>query len=817
MYNMHKFFARKQEDVINEYIKAYTNKSDIVLDPFCGSGVMVAEALRLGRKAVGIDINPVAIFITRNTIKYVDPEKIRKEFKEIEREIKDDINGLYLTSCRRCKDNTLEVICFTWDKGKLVDVRYECPHHGKIISPVNERDIELYERIERGEPEEFFDKKGACKYWYPTDALYYKDGTPFLKKERFESVDDIFTKRNLITLAKLLDRIKKIEDVDLKEAFLFAFSSITHLSSRMTPVRPSRPFSSAWVQQSYWYCPNNMESNVWNLFVRAVEERQSLISAKNDLPEHFEALKEAKNFEQLEKATKQHFLLTQSAIDALEELGENTIDYVITDPPYGHSIQYAELLFMWGCWLGLMENFDEIARGEIVENSKQRKTEKEYENMLYVAFRKVFDVLKPERYCTITFHNPKLKYRNILYRSVVMAGFEFKKIIYQPPPRPSAKSLLQPYGSLNGDYFFRFKKPRIKQKKDYGTIDEKRVEILIVNVAKRIIAERGEPTHYTFIQNSIDPILYEELRKYGLVMDFQPESVKKILNKNVGKIFELVEMEVGKKGQKSLMGKGWWFTNPSEHRLDIPLNKRVDEAIVNLLMRERKVSFTEVLTEVYTRFQNALTPEQNTILDILKENAVPIKGGKWEIKPFIEKIKQQHEEMVFYLANLGIKAGFRVDIAKDEYGKPFKEKRLDSILPLTSLELKQTTENQAKRIRSIDVIWHDGKDVVAEFEVEHSTSIVDAIVRGSNIESTETLRIMVIPKEREDLVHRRFREPAMQSMMKNMKWKVMTYGTLKKIFQEYKTKKLNLINLKSHTREPLSKGQKEKVVQKRLM
>ena len=438
--------------------------------------------------------------------------------------------------------------------------------------------------------------------------------------------------------------------------------------------------------------------------------------------------------------------------------------------------------------------------------------------MLYVAFRKVFDVLKPERYCTITFHNPKLKYRNILYRSVVMAGFEFKKIIYQPPPRPSAKSLLQPYGSLNGDYFFRFKKPRIKQKKDYGTIDEKRVEILIVNVAKRIIAERGEPTHYTFIQNSIDPILYEELRKYGLVMDFQPESVKKILNKNVGKIFELVEMEVGKKGQKSLMGKGWWFTNPSEHRLDIPLNKRVDEAIVNLLMRERKVSFTEVLTEVYTRFQNALTPEQNTILDILKENAIPIKGGKWEIKPFIEKIKQQHEEMVFYLANLGIKTGFHVDVAKDEYGKPFKEKRLDSILPLTSLELKQTTENQAKRIRSIDVIWHDGENVVAEFEVEHSTSIVDAIVRGSNIKSTDILRVMVIPEEREDLVHRRFQEPAMRSMMKNMAWTVMTYKALKNFFQECRIKKqIRIEDFKLRTREPLSKKQKEQVIQRKIM
>ena len=48
-----------------------------------------------------------------------------------------------------------------------------------------------------------------------------------------------------------------------------------------------------------------------------------------------------------------------------------------------------------------MDNFNDIARGEIVENARQRKTEKEYENMLYVAFRKVFDVLKPEGYCTM--------------------------------------------------------------------------------------------------------------------------------------------------------------------------------------------------------------------------------------------------------------------------------------------------------------------------------------------------------------------------------------------------------------------------------
>jgi len=818
MYIMHKFFARKEEDVIREYIKIYSKEGEIVLDPFCGSGVMVGEALRLNRKAVGIDINPVAIFITKNTIEYISPSKIRDEFNKIKLDVKNDINKLYLTKCRHCNENILPAICFTWNKGNIVDVRYECPHHGKIISPVNKEDVKRYNEIEQGQLNEFFNKKGKCKFWYPTERLYYEDGTPFKEKQQYESVDELFTKRNIIALAKLLDRIEKIEDSTLRESFKFAFSSLTHLASKMMPVRPTRPFSSGWTQHSYWYAENFMESNVWDLFERAVIERQSLIAAKEDLPIDFKSKKQATKFEQLEDGNKQHYLLALSAIDALDEIKENSIDYVITDPPYGHSVQYAELLFMWGCWLKLMDNFKDIVKGEIIENSKQNKDSKYYENMLYVAFRKVFQVLKPGKYCTVTFHNPDLKYRNILFRSVVMAGFEFEKIIYQPPPRPSAKSLLQPFGSLEGDYFFRFKKPIQRKEESLKTVDQTRVETLIVSIATKIIAERGEPTDYTFIQNSIDPILYEELRKYGLVMDFEPKSVEKTLKKYIGKIFQLVDIEIGKKNQKTLIGKGWWFVDPNEHRLDIPLKKRVDEAIVNVLRRKRKVNFTEVLTEVYTRFQNSLTPEGHTILEILKENAIPVADGKWEIRPFIEKIQEKHEEMVYYLAILGCKAGYNIDIAKDEYGKFFNGKRLESLLSLTKLKLFGIKDNQLKRIRSIDVIWHNGKEIIVEFEVEHSTSLVDAVIRGSNITSKDVKRIMVVPKEREDLAHRRFKEPAMQSMMKDMDWNIFTYDTLEKLFLKFKNEKsLDITEVLSTTHKPISNKQKEMKNQTRLM
>ena len=49
MYLMHKYWARKPHNVVREYIEHYTKKGDIVLDPFCGSGVTVLEALKADR------------------------------------------------------------------------------------------------------------------------------------------------------------------------------------------------------------------------------------------------------------------------------------------------------------------------------------------------------------------------------------------------------------------------------------------------------------------------------------------------------------------------------------------------------------------------------------------------------------------------------------------------------------------------------------------------------------------------------------------------------------------------------------------------
>jgi hypothetical protein len=102
--------------------------------------------------------------------------------------------------------------------------------------------------------------------------------------------------------------------------------------------------------------------------------------------------------------------------------------------------------------------------------------------------------------------------------------------------------------------------------------------------------------------------------------------------------------------------------------------------------------------------------------------------------------------------------------------------------------------SKLERINLIDVIWHNGDKIVAEFEVEHSTSIVDAIIRGSNIEDS-VIRIIVIPEEREDFVSRKFSEPAMKDMIKKNYSEIMTYDSLSEYFE--KTNRVTILTQKN--------------------
>lgn len=64
-HGFYRYPARFGEVFVREAIAQFSRKGDVVLDPFCGGGTTIVEALSCGRKAIGADISPLAIFVAR--------------------------------------------------------------------------------------------------------------------------------------------------------------------------------------------------------------------------------------------------------------------------------------------------------------------------------------------------------------------------------------------------------------------------------------------------------------------------------------------------------------------------------------------------------------------------------------------------------------------------------------------------------------------------------------------------------------------------------------------------------------------------------
>ncbi|MHA1230964.1 MAG: DNA-methyltransferase [Candidatus Helarchaeota archaeon] len=69
--------TQKPEALLKRIIKISSNKGDIVLDAFCGSGTTVSVAKKLQRHFIGIDISYDACKITAERINYPAPKIIR--------------------------------------------------------------------------------------------------------------------------------------------------------------------------------------------------------------------------------------------------------------------------------------------------------------------------------------------------------------------------------------------------------------------------------------------------------------------------------------------------------------------------------------------------------------------------------------------------------------------------------------------------------------------------------------------------------------------------------------------------------------------
>lgn len=161
IYQMHKWFARRAscvfraillgclkplpldehgkptktgaQVIMEEFYKNHTDDPDtmdkVVLDPFMGGGTTVVEALRLGCRVIGIDLNPVAWFIVKTEVEPVDLAALQDAFERLaERQVpwsgtsvRETLLSQYRTECPCCDAGREEadIIYTFWVKSAI--------------------------------------------------------------------------------------------------------------------------------------------------------------------------------------------------------------------------------------------------------------------------------------------------------------------------------------------------------------------------------------------------------------------------------------------------------------------------------------------------------------------------------------------------------------------------------------------------------------------------------------------------------------------------------------------------------------------------
>lgn len=609
IYTSMKYWGKKPHNVWHEYIKNYTPKNGVFLDPFAGSGMSGIEAVRAGRKAICLDINPLTTFIFDVYCSDFNALKFEKEAEAIYLKVLNNEwyqnhylyeEGYILHNSKYKKVHCYEV-CFSSLDGKK---RFE-----RIP---NELDVQ----------KDMDSKQGAIQTPYPNKT--FRDSTAFsltFRKSVGEHYSDLFTHKNLIVLSLIFDEILKVKEESVKKQLLFGFIQSVHLCTRMCVPRSKktkRDYSTSWGRSAYFIASTEMEMNPLLVFKNNCIGKQSVSSCLSYLKKYVGAIK-GKNITFDSKIdTNEDYNLWYGIKDSkrLSSLvAKGGVDFVITDPPYGGLVPYLDLSYIWLAWLELVNPIYNPNYSEEISINNTKQIVDFREDMAKVL-SELSVVLKDNSKIVLTFNNKDAQVWKALLGSILDSGHTVEKVLHQQNLRSGESNVKDKYGTSSSDFYIRC----VKSDTTYEEIPITDVHEFILEQAKTIILERGEPTPYQILFNGI----LTKLSSFPIVFqNFDDDLVVALKSTNQ---FEVVQ------NNDSLAGNYWWIKD-MDINLDNPksLTSQVKQLITTLFEKNENISHEKLLSEVYKKFPNGLSPDAVMLEKTIKEIAER-KGVIWQRK-----------------------------------------------------------------------------------------------------------------------------------------------------------------------------------------
>ena len=533
LYTAMKYWGKKPHNIWHTYIKTYTPKQGLYLDPFAGSAMSAFEAVRAGRKALAFDLNPLTSFLIKTYSSSFNQHNFQQNVQRIINIINQDLiyQEYFSTVCKVCQKQA-KVQHFKWESQKIYELGIDCHHCEKLLTAKpKENDIKQSQSM------------GSIDipYWYPIDSFPPSPSfsAHFISRVGGPYFYHLWTKRNLYIISKIFNEIQKTKSQNIKNQLLLGFIKTLHLCSKMCVPRRAgakRPFSTSWGRSAYILANRQMEMNPLLVFKSSCRGKQSVESALLSLKKYLGKTPKALYVDKSNKSHRhKNFDIKYGIIDIntiLNFVDEKSIDFILTDPPYGGLVPYMDLSMIWLVWLKKIDaKYMPNLQSEITIKDKKNMTD--YNLKFQKAIKNIYKVLKPEGKVVFTFHNKNIKIWNAFLKAIRLGGFKIEQVIHQQNKRTGESNVANPYGTSGTDFYIRcVKEPMDKFK--ISSSNQQEFITKVIETAKELIAQRNEPTPYQILFNGI----LSEISSAGFDIEDFDINIKTILEKKMGSVFK---------------------------------------------------------------------------------------------------------------------------------------------------------------------------------------------------------------------------------------------------------------------------------------
>lgn len=312
----------------------------------------------------------------------------------------------------------------------------------KVYLPINKFDIQLYDNSKDMLPD--FAKL------IPNERLTHGHNTKQVLNYNYKYWNQMFNSRQLVALAILLSEINKIEDVETKKLFVCLFSGLLEFNNMFASFKGEGTGAVRHMFFHHILKPElqPIEANVWGTpkssgsFSTLYKSR--IIKALNYKNDPFElklTKKGSKNISEkvfgINYPVKNRIASNYSEFvddnvtylsvgdSSKTDLEKETVDLVITDPPFFDNVHYSELADFFYVWIRKFFEEDLIFKEETTRsiNEVQNINVNLFGDRLAAVFKECSRVLKKNGLLIFTYHHSKYEGWISVYRSIREAGF----------------------------------------------------------------------------------------------------------------------------------------------------------------------------------------------------------------------------------------------------------------------------------------------------------------------------------------------------------------------------------------------------------